>query len=73
MKPVNVGIMGCGTVGTGVARLLMEKRQLIEQRVGLPLVLKRVADPDVSRERGLTFPPGVFIQDAHHRDRNDRR
>ncbi len=64
MKPVNVGIMGCGTVGTGVARLLIEKRQLIEQRVGTAVVLKRVADLDTQRDRGLTFDPGVFIQDA---------
>jgi len=64
MKPVNVGIMGCGTVGTGVARLLIEKQQLIEQRAGVPVVLKRVADLDKDRDRGLTFGPGVFIQDA---------
>ena len=42
MKSVNIGLMGCGTVGTGVARLLIEKKQLIEQRVGASLVLKRV-------------------------------
>jgi homoserine dehydrogenase len=64
MKSVNIGLMGCGTVGTGVARLLIEKRRLIEQRVGAPLVLKRVADLDMERDRGLTFDPGVFIQDA---------
>ena len=64
MKSVNIGLMGCGTVGTGVARLLIEKQHLIEQRVGAPLVLKRVADLDMERDRGLTFAPGVFIQDA---------
>ena len=64
MKPVNVGLMGCGTVGTGVARLLIEKQQLIEQRIGAPLVLKRVADLDMQKDRGVTFAPGVFIQDA---------
>jgi len=56
--------MGCGTVGTGVARLLIEKQQLIEQRAGVPVVLKRVADLDKDKDRGLTFAPGVFIQDA---------
>jgi homoserine dehydrogenase len=64
VKPVNIGLMGCGTVGTGVARLLIEKSTLIEQRVGAPLVLKRVADLDMEKDRGLTFAPGVFIQDA---------
>jgi homoserine dehydrogenase len=64
MKPVHVGIMGCGTVGTGVARLLIEKRRLIEHRVGVPLILKHVADLDQERDRGLVFEPGVFIRDA---------
>jgi len=64
MKPVNVGIMGCGTVGTGVARLLIEKQKLIEQRVGAPLMLRRVADLDMHKDRGVSFAPGVFIQDA---------
>ena len=53
MKSINIGLMGCGTVGTGVARLLIEKRRLIEQRVGVPLELKRVADLDMERDRGL--------------------
>jgi homoserine dehydrogenase len=65
MKAVQVGIMGCGTVGTGVARLLIEKQQLIEQRAGVALVLKHVADLDMNRARGLDLAPGVFIQDAH--------
>ncbi len=64
MKPVHLGLIGCGTVGTGVARLLIEKQQLIEQRTGVPLVLKYVADLDTETDRGVAFEPGVFIQDA---------
>jgi homoserine dehydrogenase len=64
MNPVHLGLIGCGTVGTGVARLLIEKKQLIEQRTGVPLVLKYVADLDMETDRGVTFAPGVFIQDA---------
>jgi homoserine dehydrogenase len=64
MKSIGIGLMGCGTVGTGVARLLIEKRRLIEQRVGVSLELRRVADLDLEKDRGLTFAPGVFIQDA---------
>ena len=64
MKPVYLGLIGCGTVGTGVARLLIEQKQLIEKRSGVPLVLKFVADLDVETDRGVTFDSGVFIQDA---------
>ncbi|MGD8844309.1 MAG: homoserine dehydrogenase [Desulfobacteraceae bacterium] len=64
MKPVYLGLIGCGTVGTGVARLLIEQKQLIEKRSGVPLVLKYVADLDVETDRGVKFDNGVFIQDA---------
>ncbi|KJS32436.1 MAG: homoserine dehydrogenase [Desulfatitalea sp. BRH_c12] len=64
MKPVHVGLIGCGTVGTGVARLLIEHGHMIEQRTGVPIVLKYVADLDKDRDRGLHFAPGVFVDDA---------
>jgi homoserine dehydrogenase len=64
MKPVQLGLIGCGTVGTGVARLLTQQIQLIEQRIGIPLTLKYVADLDMETDRGVTFASGVFIQDA---------
>ena len=64
MRPVKLGMIGCGTVGTGVARLLIEKQHMIEQRTGIALDLKYVADLDQSTDRGVAFAPGVFIQDA---------
>lgn len=64
MKSVILGLIGCGTVGTGVARLLLEQKQLIEQRIGVPLILKHIADLDVDTDRGIALSPGVFIQDA---------
>ena len=64
MKPVQLGLMGCGTVGTGVARLLIEKQRLLEQRVGVPLRLKTVADLDRETDRGIAFAPGLFTDDV---------
>ena len=64
MKTINVGLLGCGTVGTGVARLLIESRDLIASRLGAVLHLKRVADIDVERDRGIQFEEGVLSTDA---------
>ena len=47
MKEINIGLLGCGTVGTGVARLLLENKELISKRVGATLALKWVADVDI--------------------------
>ena len=64
MKQVNIAILGCGTVGTGVARLLLENGDIIRDRIGCILNLKYVADIDTVKDRGLTFQPGVMIPDA---------
>lgn len=64
MKPIRLGLIGCGTVGTGVARLLLQQRELLLARVGIPLHLARVADLDTASDRGVQFEPGVFINDA---------
>ncbi|WP_054691385.1 homoserine dehydrogenase [Desulfosarcina cetonica] len=64
MKQVNVAILGCGTVGTGVARLLLENGDIIRDRIGCTLHLKYVADIDTQRDRGLDLAPGVMIPDA---------
>ncbi|MFO7494587.1 MAG: homoserine dehydrogenase [Desulfobacterales bacterium] len=64
MKVINVGLLGCGTVGTGVAKLLIENQALLRSRVGAVLKLKSIADIDTRRERGLDLAPGVMVPDA---------
>ena len=61
---VGVGVVGFGTVGTGVIKILLENAALIRRRVGVPIELVRVADLDVVRDRGVTLPPGVLVKDA---------
>ena len=64
MKEIKIGLLGCGTVGTGVAKLLLENKELIRKRVGALLTLKTVADVDIQTDRGIQFEKGVFIADA---------
>jgi homoserine dehydrogenase len=65
MKDINIGLLGCGTVGTGVAKILIENRDLIRSRVGAALNLRRVADIDLKTDRGIRFDDGIFISDAY--------
>jgi len=64
MKQINIGLLGCGTVGTGVAKLLIANKDLLTARVGADLNLKWVADIDIETDRGLQFPAGVLTTDA---------
>ncbi len=65
MKEIQVGLLGCGTVGRGVAKLLIESSAVIAARLGATLHLKRVADLDIETDRGVTFEQGVLTTDAH--------
>lgn len=65
MKEINIGLLGCGTVGTGVAKILIENKDLISSRVGASLTLKYIADIDTEKDRGVRFDSGVLIADAH--------
>jgi homoserine dehydrogenase len=52
-RQVNVGIIGLGTVGTGVARILLEQKELLKTRSSLSFILKTIVDIDWSWDRGL--------------------
>jgi len=61
---INVGIIGFGTVGTGTAKILLRQRKELERKLGFPVVLKRIADLDTERNRGIKLPQGMLINDV---------
>jgi homoserine dehydrogenase len=61
---IGVGIVGFGTVGTGVAKILLDNAALITRRIGVPVELVRVADLDIVRERGVALAAGVLTTDS---------
>jgi homoserine dehydrogenase len=52
-EPVRVGVVGLGTVGSGVVRLLADSAAHIERHAGRPIVVERAVCRDVARDRGL--------------------
>ncbi|MHA7839646.1 MAG: homoserine dehydrogenase, partial [bacterium] len=50
---VGVGLIGFGTIGTGVAKVLQQNASVIEERLGFPLRLIRIADLDLETDRGV--------------------
>ncbi len=62
-KRVRVGIVGFGTVGSGVARILLENATDIEARSGVRLELACVVDVDTQRERLVRLPDGILTKD----------
>ncbi|MDO5629912.1 MAG: homoserine dehydrogenase [Mobilicoccus sp.] len=64
-QPLRVALLGCGVVGTSVARLLVEGREDFAARVGRPLEIVGVAVRREGRDRAETgLAPEVFTTDA---------
>ena len=64
MKEIKVGIIGLGTVGTGVAANLLNNADVIAKRTGVKLVLTKIADIDIKTDRGIKIPKKLLTTDA---------
>lgn len=63
MKVIKAGLLGCGTVGTGVVRLIQRNFPLIEEKLGAKLTLKRIAVRGTKKDREVKLDPGVLTDD----------
>ncbi len=70
MNSIKIGLIGCGTVGSGVVELLSKNRDLIASRTGIFLDLKKIAIHDTKKKRSsflnqdcLTSNPEVVVSD----------
>jgi homoserine dehydrogenase len=64
MKEIGVGLLGFGTIGAGVVKLMGQNAALIEEKLGTRLCLRKVADRDITTDRGVAVKPGVLTQNV---------
>ncbi|MFC1478330.1 homoserine dehydrogenase [Candidatus Margulisiibacteriota bacterium] len=60
MSTINIGLIGFGIVGTGVAKILLEQGSQIGARLGKQVVLQKIVDLDITRDRGIKLPDGIL-------------
>lgn len=60
MKEINVGLIGWGTVGCGLAKVLQDNSEMLKERLGVPLRLKRVVDIDLDSPRPVSLPREIL-------------
>ena len=63
MTSVKVGILGLGTVGSGVYELLRLNGELLQRRSGLRVEVSKAVDMDARKGKELGIPGGVFSGD----------
>jgi homoserine dehydrogenase len=64
VEPLRVALLGCGVVGTEVARLLTKHAAELALRVGAPVELVGIAVRRMGRQRDVDVPPELFTTDA---------
>jgi homoserine dehydrogenase len=60
---IRVGIAGFGTVGAGVAKIILENADAIKARTGIELELASVVDLDTTTKRPVDLPAGILTDD----------
>ncbi|MDI6784174.1 MAG: homoserine dehydrogenase [bacterium] len=65
MKRINIGLLGFGTIGCGVVKVLQEKKDNLAQIIGTELVLKWVCDIELTRPREVQVDKSVLTNDAN--------
>src|SRR6185503_1256928 len=61
---IRIGLLGFGTVGSGVVKLLTGNKEVLERKAGVKLELARVAVKDASKPREVELPAGMVTEDA---------
>ncbi|WP_139990967.1 MULTISPECIES: homoserine dehydrogenase [Paenibacillus] len=63
MKPVKVGLLGLGTVGTGVVRIVEGHQEDLASQVGSPIVIEKVLVQNKAKARNIAIDPDKLTED----------
>ena len=64
MKPIQVGLLGIGTVGSGTFEVLKRNQEEIQRRAGRPIQITMVADLDTARAQEIVGNAVKVVNDA---------
>ncbi|GGG02386.1 homoserine dehydrogenase [Paenibacillus albidus] len=63
MKPVKVGLLGLGTVGTGVVRIVEGNQEDLSSQVGSPIIIERISVKNTEKPRDIEVDPSKITTD----------
>jgi homoserine dehydrogenase len=60
MKKINVGIIGFGNVGSGVVRILRDRRSMLSGKIGTQINIKKIVDANITAKRNVSVEKGLL-------------
>ena len=64
IRKISVGIIGFGTIGSGVVKILQDNSDIIKKRLGVIVEVIKIADLDITTDRGIKVNPKILTTDA---------
>lgn len=64
MRRINIGLIGFGNVGSGVVRILRDKRAFLRDKTGLEINIKKICDKDIASRRNIKVDKNLLSREA---------
>lgn len=64
MKKINLGLIGFGNVGSGVVKILKERKAFLCEKIGVEINIKKICDKDISSKRNVNVDRQLLTRDA---------
>lgn len=64
MKKINIGLIGFGNVGSGVVKILRDRKSLLSEKIGVELEIKKICDKDISSKRNVSVDKALLTRSA---------
>lgn len=61
---INIGLIGFGKIGTGVVKILNERKAFLKQKIGVELTLKKICDKNLSYKRQAKINPAILTKNV---------
>jgi len=62
---INIGLIGFGTIGAGVVEIFNKNQEILSKKCGKPVNLKKVADLDITTDRGVEIKKNLLTTDVN--------
>ncbi|MFA4888681.1 MAG: homoserine dehydrogenase [Candidatus Omnitrophota bacterium] len=64
MRKINLGLIGFGNVGSGVVKILRERKSLLAEKIGVEIEVKKICDKDIISKRNVSVDKASLTRDA---------